>query len=475
MGTDIDKPIRVDRQAIVIIHGIGEQRPMETMRGFAESLIKLDAHPSDFPIWSRPDFISEGFEHRRLTLTGTRNRPKADVYELYWAHLFEQRDYSTFWAWATRLGLRRFSDIPKRMHGYLNWLIFFVFLFAGLLAILWYLARPLISGLETLGSVAVISGVVSFIVTLITHKFNVLFLGTISDAARYLNVSPRNVKSRNAVRKLGVEFLEKMHAKTDPERGGVPYYDRIIVAGHSLGSVVGYDILQHYWYRQHEQFDQTAKLDHDRLKEFETLLRKLQDGTLEFTDEEALSRIRAHQEALWGERRLMSDTWRVTDFITLGSPLAYADVLMAESEIQFIKRRDQEEFPMNPPKLDAKHKNLTEDLRFENAAGQPRTIKLLKHSAMFAITRWTNIYFPIQFGLLGDPIGGPLKRLFGGGVLDIEVKTPGHLPTFAHLKYWDGECDKSNPNNPLNAIRLALDLETWSYGADVEVNDGKVA
>jgi hypothetical protein len=70
------------RQAVVIIHGMGEQRPMDTLRSFVEGirqyLLKTDESEKNTVIRSKPDGISDIYETRRLSLSASRNRPITD-------------------------------------------------------------------------------------------------------------------------------------------------------------------------------------------------------------------------------------------------------------------------------------------------------------------------------------------------------------------------------------------------------------
>jgi hypothetical protein len=53
--------------------------------------------------------------------------------------------------------------------------------------------------------------------------------------------------------------------------------------------------------------------------------------------------------------------------------------------------------------------------------------------------RWTNLYFPARWGFFGDWFGGPLRALFGTGILDIPVlgNRPGRfVPGWAHGRYF---------------------------------------
>ena len=80
------------RQAVVIIHGMGEQKPMSTLRGFVDTLVKHEANEQiksgeietyEKNYWSKPDKMSESFELRRLVLAGKNKRPTTDFFEYY--------------------------------------------------------------------------------------------------------------------------------------------------------------------------------------------------------------------------------------------------------------------------------------------------------------------------------------------------------------------------------------------------------
>lgn len=66
------------------------------------------------------------------------------------------------------------------------------------------------------------------------------FLTTnLADAVRYFSAGPSYVETRNWIRTEGIKLLIDHH--------NAGKYDRIVVVGHSLGSVIGYDILRHAW------------------------------------------------------------------------------------------------------------------------------------------------------------------------------------------------------------------------------------
>ena len=59
------------KQAVVLIHGVGEQIPMDTLRGFVEAAwvddpsLRRPRVPST--VWSKPDTMSGDLELRRIT------------------------------------------------------------------------------------------------------------------------------------------------------------------------------------------------------------------------------------------------------------------------------------------------------------------------------------------------------------------------------------------------------------------------
>ena len=61
------------KQAIVVIHGMGEQMPMDTIKGFVhaawETVTDLTANglPNPAEVWSKPDVRTGSLELRRIT------------------------------------------------------------------------------------------------------------------------------------------------------------------------------------------------------------------------------------------------------------------------------------------------------------------------------------------------------------------------------------------------------------------------
>ena len=250
------------------------------------------------------------------------------------------------------------------------------------------------------------------------------------DAARYLDAGPKNIKRRQEIRAKGTYILRKLHDSGK--------YDRIIVVGHSLGTYIAYDILTFAW----QEYKLVVSED-TKLPELDKMEKLLNSGN---TD---LKAYRTQQHKVFTEQAKNGGRWLVSDLITLGSPLTYADLLMAKDKEELIEKQQETELPTSPPQLD-------DDGKF-SYIHKGKGNRKLHYAAMFAATRWTNIYFPPSFTIFGDVISGPLQHLFGWGIKDIPVKTKLFLGLMSHTNYWKPE--KRNPEAPhIMELRKAINL-----------------
>jgi len=151
----------------------------------------------------------------------------------------------------------------------------------------------------------------------------------------------------------------------------------------------------------------------------------------------------------------------VTDFVTLGNALTHAYFLMClgknqgDLERDFTRHVGERDFPTCPPK------KLDGDglLSFYN--GNTKR-KEFHHGAMFGLTRWTNIYFPLSQIFWGDAIGGPVAPLFGSHIVDVPVstRTGGGPDFFTHTAYWD--IGRPEGRNAPHIIDLYVNLASVS-------------
>jgi len=153
------------------------------------------------------------------------------------------------------------------------------------------------------------------------------------------------------------------------------------------------------------------------------------------------------QTAAWAEHIGNGGHWRVTDFITVGSPLAHAEVLMAKDPEEFLARKTGRELSTCPPTWDGDF-GITVDVPVQPIGQQkePR-VRTPDHASVFAFTRWTNFYSPSKYVLDGDFLSGPAAPVFGLGIDDHEVEA-------YHVNYWT----QGPESDALQQLVEAMDL-----------------
>jgi hypothetical protein len=430
--------IPIDRQAVIIIHGIGEQKPMDTLRSFAEGirkyLSKTDVTEQTATLRSKPDSISATYETRVLSLSGTRNRPITDFYEFYWAHNMRDTAFSHITKWLTHLVFITPEKVPPRQRPlyYTIWALIILLLLFPL--ILWFVIG--IKKIQTVLAAFAAIPVLLLVLSLVQKYISGLFLATAGDAARYFTPIPSNIEQRNTIRRQGIEFLKKMHEQT-----GNGKYDRIVIVAHSLGTAVAYDLLRLLWPEYHEVFEKKADVQQELVKDMNDFAKTPES----ITDADAFQKL---QYQLWQEWRNTGNPWLITDFITLGAAVCGIDYLSPIKQ-DFSTLVQQREFSVCPPATDEKDHNIFYNSKtYETAAGQKRTVRHLHHAAHFAITRWTNIFFTSDF------VGSTAQRIFGKGVKDVALsrKSLWFIPG-GHTNYWDINSEAS-----LQALANALKL-----------------
>ena len=428
----------MSKQAVLLIHGIGEQRPMDTLRGFVDTVWTSDASqqrqhgPDAAGLWSKPYPLSENFELRRLTSATNRAGIKTDYFEFYWAHLMQGTKVSHVVSWTWGLLVRDPRTVPQHLRLAYGCLV-------ALVALGLWVAFTLATT-KGAGPSAIPSWLSWLYGLAIAPLILFVVQAIIGDVARYLHVAPSNVQTRHQIRSSGVQVLRSLH-----ERG----YDRIVVVGHSLGTVIGYDILNHAWaeFNQGEP-KQGSPAAFDALNTLEAMAAKVGAGVKESVDN-----IQVAQRRYFEELKANGNRWRVTDFITLGSPLAHAEILLAQESEGLKQRFKDREFPKCPPVLeDSVHdKQKLSRFSFDSGSGG----RVPHHAAVFGPTRWTNLFFPQTFLVHGDLVGGPVSPIFGPGVRDVPVKTDLWFGLLSHTLYWTrGKARDSH----IEALRAALDL-----------------
>lgn len=491
-------PEKKFKQAVIVIHGMGEQEPMTTLRSFVNAVWVTDRDLLDTknddrknnPVWTKPDRRNRSFELRRIATEYTdANKQKGgkekrtDFYEFYWAHLMQGTQWEHLQIWLWDLLCRSPARVPHNVFTawLILWAITLIIISCAIYALLpvasddttnlttWQVMKP------------VLFGGFSFLSAYFVNNFLLKYFG---DVARYVKPNPMNVARRQEIRQKGVELLETLmgvHGK-DPRlhkdtESWSEEYDRIIVVGHSLGSVVAYDILKHTFARWNRRVAASSqKNDQTHGKKMEDFLNKSLDDKIKETKARAarddgtkmpedvvdtfdLSEFRKLQSESRDELLKQGHPWIVSDFITLGSPLTHAEFLMASDKKDMRAQQQDRILPTCPPTLERMNENSRGTFTYQ------KTVKPQKpgdkeeyywvphHAALFGYTRWTNIYSPASNIAWGDLISGPVADHFDikhkgetlKGIRDIAVLPKldkdgwrkAKTPFFTHTKYWE--------------------------------------
>jgi hypothetical protein len=457
-------------QAVVVIHGMGEQRPMDTIKAFVRAVWETDKvitanklpHPSQ--VWSKPDPRTGSLELRRITTRESiasasfPRRVRTDFYELYWADLTAGSTWDQFTGWVRGLLWRPLSRVPPDVR--LAWIVLWIAtLFVGAIAVLAVLPESFWRkiGLDWFAEWHWLLALVALAFGRALHRTATATFGRV---VRYTKADPNNIAARQAVRERGLKLMNSLHEGD--------YYKRIIIVSHSLGTMLAHDLLSYFW----AQRDAPRKIaesspEFDALCELERAAAAVDrpNPTATALDQyyEAQRRLRVALAArpappVPNPQGTPDLRWLITDFVTLGSPLTHAEFLIAASDEDLARRKFERELPQSPPlreDLDPKVFQLAQATHKLPIGPSFETSKLisfpppssphvweLHHAAPFAVVRWTNIYDTASLVFRGDIIGGPLANTFGPAIIDIDLKSlRGQSRSFTHTKYWeiDGE------------------------------------
>lgn len=507
-----------DRTAVVIIHGIGEQVPMETLIGFIDAAWTYDGTLVDAgkpdpntgqprrtnASWSKPDARNRSFELQLITTESDKNGRRVDFFEYYWAHRVTGTTWEQVRAWLFGLMLRNpVTNVPRgvRPVWVIMWLAFFLLFYVSIVAGMATAKVPIDVAQthfwpiqKTLELAAWIQtwqkwliGLVWAAAGLVIGFFLKIMVDVAGDVVRYVEPRPKNIAIRQSIRENGVQLLETLMGIDEQGNQGPTEYDRIVVVGHSLGTIVAYDILTHTFGRHNTRIEPTKLkgLKQDKRVALETMVRDSLfgepngDGTREPPKELSVDEYRKLQDECRKELNALGNPWIVSDFISLGSPLTHAEFLMAPDRDALETAKEKRILPTCPPTLEFDRKTELKHFTYrspavqsEGSSNDPAAPRVPHHAALFAYT-----HSPLRWVVLGDIVSGPLGHLFGVlradkrsvcGIRDVAV-----LPNtkakaadkkrrfFTHLRYWDrGYAQTKNGGVPFHivALREALDL-----------------
>jgi hypothetical protein len=376
-----EEPVRT---AVVVVHGMGEKRPMETFESFVRTALpprngKWDYHP-------QPAEITDTYEARRY-IAPDRD---TEFFEYHWPFLMTAGKFAGVAPTALRLFLRRPGNVPDALLGV--WRLVWTTVLAGLLVIpVLFVAGHALNSDVPVWIIGVVTSAVVLIFWFGLYRLLAKALvnkktAPLVDSVRYLDTSPPSYAARRAIRAGLVDLLGDVH---DGD------YSRIVVVAHGVGAYIAYDALTLFWTKKR---------------------------------------------------------WRITDFVTVGAPLTLADFLLTRPPLASgLKTSDG-----------ALRRELFDALlRRGVLVGCPLQNQQSGTVSPFAVTRWTNLWFPVARGSRrGDWFGGKLGPLFGAGIRDIAVtgNEPERLkPGSAHVEYFSHP-DKDEEDDAASHLRRTLAL-----------------
>lgn len=462
------------RQAVVVIHGMGEQLPLDTLTRFVD--VALAPGPTGRRrFYSRPESITGSLESRRFLAPGVddgmKSRPQTEFFEYHWSDKMQGNRLDDLWPTFRRMVLCSPLRVPIGLRGI--WLITWVLVLGLGWAVGWGpLSDAWREGSNTLPSLvaaavssAVASAVLSYILSrLLPNWLTVSFV----DVVRYLDTSPRSYGVRREVRKGLVEMLRALQAE---DQDGDQHYDRIVVVAHSLGAYIAYDALAHLWGLTYSQTSKRGARELAGLAELERVA-----GEVEATGSDAHKRdYQAAQGLLFEGLRATGNPWLITDFVSVGTPMYFADRLMpGKGKLGFAERKARRELPTCPPLEDEDRADAEDDAQPCYSWLKWDGRQALHEGAPFAVVRWTNLFFPARLGFFGDWFGGELAPLFGAGIRDVPVtgNKPWRLiPALAHSLYFRFP-DDTGPKTITTRLRDAMALTQPSVSPPTVAGSG---
>lgn len=239
----------VDKKtAFLVVHGIGEQNPYETLDSFVRNFWDLLKEENKAKITGHHKHQKrDGWIDNYVSLDiDEGSKPEIDFYEYYWAHI-PQREVTLQeiydWLLATSKGAKEFYDENNELvakyeglgskafengtfkkHWYLKHVSFIFRLLAFVRSIPFIKTTPILKYLEPL-------------IKIFIGKAEKLIIDYIGDVAIYTStdIKAKTFKTRKQILDGAVERLRLL---IEDDR-----YEQIIVVSHSLGTIISYDAL----------------------------------------------------------------------------------------------------------------------------------------------------------------------------------------------------------------------------------------
>lgn len=232
-----------NRSAILIVHGVGQQKQFDTLSGFAAGLkVNIQRRHPDTPLKISRELLKSGNVDSFLRLHWGESDTQLDIVEYYYQPKLQRqvkREDVVDWLLTAAKRVKQvyrskgFGKDEKKTPGD-NYLL------TGSVWLLW-IVRPLIALIRLLERLEFALPVANIVKRWIFARLDTVLTDFVGDVVAYTAIDPR--LRLNKVREdilSGCVHKLKHLLEAKNEKGEL-IYDQVIVAGHSLGSVVIYD------------------------------------------------------------------------------------------------------------------------------------------------------------------------------------------------------------------------------------------
>jgi hypothetical protein len=245
-------PLIKGRTAVLVIHGIGEQNPYKPLDAFARGLFIELQRESPTATLSPLKIAHPDWTEAAIRITDPQTDGAVDIFEYYWAPYTEDKlsVITTLWwllktdlspIWHLRNNLTELRYAYRAKTGRYVWLLLreirrilllYIPLSYGLVWLIRWFASHAAPNVFTqpaaLGWKSIAVVMFSVLLTYVLTKY-------VADVAVYTTADD---KSKNYATRT--EILNGSTAALAPL---LKQYDRVVLAGHSLGSVIAYDTI----------------------------------------------------------------------------------------------------------------------------------------------------------------------------------------------------------------------------------------
>lgn len=240
------------KTAVLVIHGIGEQNPYEPLDAFARGLFTELQHEIPTAMLTPLKIGHSDWTQAAIRIADPKTDDAVDIFEYYWAPYTENKlgAVKTLWwllktdlspIWHLRNNLTELSYAYREKTGRYLWLLFrefrrILFLYLPLAyACVWlirslgsYAAPSLLTKPAALGWKSIAALSFSLLLSYVLTKY-------VADVAVYTSADE---KSSNYATRTQI-----LNGSTAALATLLKQYERVLLAGHSLGSVIAYDTI----------------------------------------------------------------------------------------------------------------------------------------------------------------------------------------------------------------------------------------